>query len=99
MSNYYCPDCGAVASKEPCENCGGKPPFAAPTGSASLACDIKSAVVNGRKLEGDELRKFIEGMSEQDRRTMIEDMGLLEMLNKPKGPTPCSHCGGNGYEP
>lgn len=73
--------------------------FAAPT----LLCDIESAVVNGRKIEGEELRKFIEGMSEQDRRTMIVDMGLVDMLkdmaDKQKGPTPCSHCGGNGYEP
>ena len=68
-------------------------------GSASLLCDIESAVVNGQKLEGDDLRKWIEGMSEQDRRTLIEDMGLVDMLKTMKGPTPCSHCGGNGYEP
>lgn len=65
--------------------------------SAKLCVNFTSMVVGGETLKGKTLRKFIEGMSEEDRRTMLEDIGILKALNRPN--SPCSHCGGNGYEP
>ena len=46
-----------------------------------LLRQITSMVVSGEKLEGERLRGYVEGMSERDRLSILEDLMILDMLN------------------